>query len=73
MKNVPEDLYKEYNLSALEDFEYINKGVENNQLVIDIQLNIKPTGFQIMATYGKWIHHWWVMTENSLINKQTVI
>lgn len=60
LKNVPEDLYKEYNLSALEEhFEYINKGVENNQLVIDNQLNIKPTGFQIMATYGKWTYHWW--------------
>ncbi|MCY8007425.1 hypothetical protein MOC99_01435 [Bacillus haynesii] len=60
LKNVPEDLYKEYNLSALEDhFDYINKRVEDNLLVIDNQLNIKPTGFQPMATYGKWTYHWW--------------
>ncbi|WP_052340721.1 hypothetical protein [Bacillus haynesii] len=26
---------------------------------IDNQLNIKPTGFQPMATYGKWTYHWW--------------
>ncbi|WP_195257879.1 hypothetical protein [Bacillus paralicheniformis] len=60
LKNVPDDLYKEYNLSALEEhFGYINKAVESNQLVVDNQLNIKPTGFQIMATYGKWTYHWW--------------
>ncbi|MFT0800351.1 hypothetical protein VSK91_02635 [Bacillus swezeyi] len=60
LKDVPEKLYKKYNLKGLEEhFDNINKGVENHKLVIDNQLNIKPTGFQINATYGKWSYHWW--------------
>jgi hypothetical protein len=60
LNDVPHGLYKKYNLEALEaHFNTINKEIKNGHLVVDEELNINPTGFSTMATYGKWTYHWW--------------
>lgn len=65
LKEVPENLYKKYNLNDLEKhFENLNQLVESDNITINQDLSIEDNSISLFAVTSKWTYHWWGYDRN---------
>lgn len=59
-KNVPEDIYNNYDLADLQKhFDELNALAQEGSIVINEDLSIDNNAITPMTVYGSWTYYWW--------------
>ncbi|MBU9707116.1 hypothetical protein KSP24_09285 [Paenibacillus sp. AK121] len=60
LKDVPENIYNQYNLSDLQKhFDELNELSKSGKITVNSDLSIKDNTISLNAEYGSWTYHWW--------------
>lgn len=65
LKDVPESIYDQYNLSDLQKhFNELNDLSKSGKITVTSDLSIKDNAISLNAVYGSWTYHWWGYDRN---------
>ncbi|MET3210317.1 UNVERIFIED_CONTAM: hypothetical protein ABIC26_003267 [Paenibacillus sp. PvR008] len=65
LKDVPESIYSQYNLSDLQKhFDELNELSKSGVITVNSDLSIKDDAISLNAEYGHWTLHWWGYDRN---------